>query len=130
MGMDYLYINRTDKESRIALANQLLKPFGVNSDVFKSHLSEEMVKGNIENFIGAVPVPLGLCGPIDIHGQFASGRFVVPMASQEGTLVASYSRGAKITGAPFANIRDFKIRGSTGPGFRNICVNGFHKQEG
>lgn len=99
MDKDFLHINRNDKQSRIALANELLKPFGFNSDVFESHLSEEMVKGNIENFIGSVPVPLGLCGPIDIHGQFANGRFVVPMASQEGTLVASYSRGAKIINA-------------------------------
>jgi hypothetical protein len=36
MGMDYLHINRTDKQSRIALANELLKPFGFNSDVFES----------------------------------------------------------------------------------------------
>ena len=68
MNMDYLHIDRNDKESRITLANDLLKPFGFNSDVFESHLSEEMVKGNIENFIGSVPLPLGLCGPIDIHG--------------------------------------------------------------
>ena len=99
MGTDYLQINSSDMESRIALAKDLLKPFGFNSDVFESHLSEEMVKGNIENFIGSVPMPLGLCGPIDIHGEFANGRFVVPMASQEGTLVASYSRGAKIMNA-------------------------------
>ena len=99
MGTDYLQINSNDKESRIVLANDLLKPFGFNSDVFESHLSEEMVKGNMENFIGSVPIPLGLCGPIDIHGEFANGRFVVPMASQEGTLVASYSRGAKIMNA-------------------------------
>jgi len=99
MDTDYLQLSSSDKESRIVLANDLLKPFGFNSDVFKSHLSEEMVKGNIENFIGSVPIPLGLCGPIDIHGEFAKGRFVVPMASQEGTLVASYSRGAKIMNA-------------------------------
>lgn len=99
MDTGYLHINSNDRASRISLTNDLLKPFGFNSDVFESHLSEEMVKGNIENFIGSVPIPLGLCGPIDIHGEFANGRFVVPMASQEGTLVASYTRGAKIMNA-------------------------------
>ena len=48
MDMDHLHINRNNKESRIALANELLKPFGFNSDVFKSHLLEEMVKGILE----------------------------------------------------------------------------------
>ena len=96
METDHSHINRNNKDSRIALSNNLLKPTGLNCSVFDSHLTEEMVKGNIENFIGSVPIPLGLCGPIDIQGQFAKGRFVVPMATQEGTLVASYSRGAKI----------------------------------
>ena len=55
-----------------------------------------IAKGKIENFVGAVPIPLGLCGPIDISGQYAQGTFVVPFATLEGTLVASYSRGAKV----------------------------------
>ncbi|UCF93708.1 MAG: hypothetical protein JSW39_05995 [Desulfobacterales bacterium] len=74
-------------------------PSAFDGRVFESYLTGEMVKGHIENFIGAVPIPLGLCGPIDIEGQSAKGRFVVSMATQEGTLVASYSRGAKIINA-------------------------------
>ena len=53
-------------------------------------------RGNIEQFIGAAQVPLGLCGPITIHGEFAQGEFYVPLATSEGTLVASYSRGVKV----------------------------------
>jgi hydroxymethylglutaryl-CoA reductase (NADPH) len=51
--------------------------------------------GNIENFIGVAQVPLGLAGPIRINGESAKGDFIVPLATSEGTLVASYSRGMK-----------------------------------
>lgn len=51
--------------------------------------------GNIENFIGVAQVPLGLAGPIRINGEYARGDFIVPLATSEGTLVASYSRGMK-----------------------------------
>ncbi|MGB8354113.1 MAG: hydroxymethylglutaryl-CoA reductase [Chthoniobacteraceae bacterium] len=51
---------------------------------------------NIENFIGTVKVPVGLAGPIRINGLFAKGDFYLPLATTEGALVASYSRGAHV----------------------------------
>ena len=57
------------------------------------------LKGNIENFTGVAQVPLGLAGPITINGEHAKGDFVVPMATTEGTLVASYNRGIKLMNA-------------------------------
>ena len=54
------------------------------------------VAGNIENFIGTVQVPIGMAGPLLVHGEHAQGEFYVPMATTEGTLVASYSRGMKL----------------------------------
>lgn len=51
--------------------------------------------GNIENLVGAAQVPVGLAGPVLIDGEMATGEFVIPMATTEGTLVASYSRGMK-----------------------------------
>lgn len=53
--------------------------------------------GNIENFSGAVQVPLGFAGPMLVDGEHAQGEFYVPMATSEGTLVASYSRGMRLT---------------------------------
>jgi 3-hydroxy-3-methylglutaryl-coenzyme A reductase (EC 1.1.1.34) len=53
-------------------------------------------RGNIENFIGVAQVPIGLAGPILIHGEHAQGEFLVPLATSEGTLVASYNRGMKV----------------------------------
>ncbi len=52
--------------------------------------------GNIENFTGVAQVPLGFAGPLTIRGEHAQGDFIIPMATAEGTLVASYNRGMKI----------------------------------
>jgi hydroxymethylglutaryl-CoA reductase (NADPH) len=54
--------------------------------------SEEM-RGNIENPIGAVQMPLGVAGPLLVHGTNAHGTFYVPLATTEGALVRSYERG-------------------------------------
>src|SRR5215213_4775788 len=52
--------------------------------------------GNIEHFIGVAQVPLGVAGPLLVNGEHAQGDFYVPMATAEGTLVASYNRGMKL----------------------------------
>ena len=50
--------------------------------------------GNLENHVGAVSVPIGLAGPLLFDGNTVSGWRVAPMATTEGALVASTSRGA------------------------------------
>ena len=52
--------------------------------------------GNIENFTGVAQVPIGFAGPIRINGEHAQGEFIIPLATAEGTLVASYNRGMKV----------------------------------
>ncbi len=52
--------------------------------------------GNVENFMGVAQVPIGLAGPLLLHGEHAKGEYFVPMATTEGTLVASYNRGMKV----------------------------------
>ena len=52
--------------------------------------------GNIENFLGVAQVPIGLAGPLRINGEQATGDFYVPLATTEGTLVASYNRGMRL----------------------------------
>ena len=52
--------------------------------------------GNIEHFTGVAQVPLGLAGPVRVDGEHAQGDFYVPMATAEGTLVASYNRGMRL----------------------------------
>lgn len=52
--------------------------------------------GNVENFMGVAQVPIGLAGPLVMRGEHAQGTFWVPMATTEGTLVASYNRGMRL----------------------------------
>src|SRR5678815_4671482 len=47
--------------------------------------------GNIEHFTGVAQVPLGIAGPLLVNGEHAQGEFYVPLATAEGTLVASYN---------------------------------------
>ena len=57
----------------------------------------ETLSGNIENFAGVAQVPIGFAGPMLVNGEYAKGEFYVPMATTEGTLTASYSRGMRLT---------------------------------
>src|SRR5512133_1209612 len=57
-----------------------------------SHVSSysfepECVRGNIEHFIGAAQVPIGVAGPLRIDGEHAQGDFYIPLATTEGTVV-------------------------------------------
>lgn len=53
-------------------------------------------QGNVEHFTGAIQIPLGFAGPLTVNGEHAQGDFLIPLATTEGTLVASYNRGIKI----------------------------------
>ncbi|WP_264535002.1 hydroxymethylglutaryl-CoA reductase [Flavobacterium sp. N1736] len=61
----------------------------------KFFYDNESLKGNIENYIGMTQIPTGIVGPIVINGTSAQGGFYVPVATTEGTLLASFNRGAK-----------------------------------
>ncbi len=52
--------------------------------------------GNVESFIGVAQVPIGVAGPLHVRGEHADGDFLIPLATAEGTLVASYNRGMKV----------------------------------
>ena len=60
------------------------------------HFDYDRVHGACcENVIGYMPLPLGVAGPINIDGK----SYFLPMATTEGVLVASTSRGAKAINA-------------------------------
>lgn len=62
----------------------------------KFSFDPSVTKGNIENFTGVAQVPIGFAGPLRVNGEHAQGDFIVPLATAEGTLVASYNRGMKV----------------------------------
>ncbi|WJG09860.1 hydroxymethylglutaryl-CoA reductase [Aliiglaciecola sp. LCG003] len=69
---------------------------GTVEHIAKYSIDPKTLNGNVENFIGVAQVPIGLAGPVLINGEYAKGEFLVPMATTEGTLVASYTRGMKL----------------------------------
>jgi len=76
------------------------------------------MRGNIENPIGAAQVPLGIAGPLLIHGNHASGIFYVPFATTEGVLVRSYERGMTLlTRAGGVSVRIYLDENKVAPVF-------------
>ncbi|KAF9254299.1 hypothetical protein L218DRAFT_1082398 [Marasmius fiardii PR-910] len=66
------------------------------SDIPMSHYDYSRVMGACcENVVGYIPLPLGIAGPLKIDDHL----FPIPMATAEGTLVASTSRGCKALNA-------------------------------
>ncbi len=58
------------------------------------NLKAERLTSNIENLIGSVAVPVGIAGPLQFWGEEVEGPIYAPMATTEGALVASATRGA------------------------------------
>lgn len=65
------------------------------------HLAGEPVppasaRGKIENLAGFAQVPLGIAGPLRVDTHKGPREVLVPLATTEGAMVASYSRGMKL----------------------------------
>jgi hydroxymethylglutaryl-CoA reductase (NADPH) len=65
----------------------------------RNSFDPHQARGNCEHFVGVAQVPLGIAGPLRVNGEHARGDFVVPLATSEGTLVASYNRGMRVLNA-------------------------------
>src|SRR3982751_2368820 len=65
-------------------------------NVGRYSLDPAALPGNVEQFVGVAQVPIGVAGPLLVNGEHAQGEFYVPMATAEGTLVASYNRGMRL----------------------------------
>ncbi|MCK9322593.1 MAG: hydroxymethylglutaryl-CoA reductase (NADPH) [Candidatus Methanomethylophilaceae archaeon] len=68
-------------------------------NISKYCFDSEKASKNIENMIGSTQIPLGFAGPITISGDYAQGDFIIPLATTEGALVASISRGMSVINA-------------------------------
>lgn len=64
--------------------------------ITKYSFDAHTLQGNCEHFTGVAQIPIGLAGPLRVNGEHAQGDFLIPMATTEGTLVASYNRGMQV----------------------------------
>ena len=85
-------------ESAIAARQRFAEQFSEKQFTHLKHYSFDAHRllGNCEHFMGVAQVPVGLAGPLTINGEHAQGDFLIPMATTEGTLVASYNRGIQV----------------------------------
>lgn len=73
---------------------------------------------NCENMIGAAQVPLGVAGPLKIKSDLFEKEVFLPLATTEGALIASISRGCKaITLSGGASVESRKIGITRAPVF-------------
>jgi len=85
-------------EGAIAKRQEFVEKFTGAKLAHLKHYSFDphILQGNCEHFTGIAQIPIGFAGPVKINGEFAEGDFLIPMATTEGTLVASYNRGMKV----------------------------------
>ncbi|MBI5620193.1 hydroxymethylglutaryl-CoA reductase [Candidatus Gottesmanbacteria bacterium] len=89
--------HKSVKERRSALEKQL----GVDLTNIGSFSLDEVVAStrNCENMIGVAQVPMGIAGPLKIisnhESRITNHEYYIPLATTEGALVASVSRGCK-----------------------------------
>jgi hydroxymethylglutaryl-CoA reductase (NADPH) len=83
------------EDARLERIDFIERSSGVTLDEIKTTtLQARKLTGNIENFLSSVEVPVGVAGPLLFRGQKARGMVYAPLATTEGALVASATRGA------------------------------------
>lgn len=88
---------------------------------------EEVANRNIENLIGTTHIPLGIAGPLTINHPLRTTSHYLPLATTEGALVASISRGCKaITAADGAIVALNSVGITRGPVFKTKNITHSH----
>ncbi len=98
-----------EKELRVKLSH--VGNYSLNAEVASTK--------NCENMIGTTQVPLGIAGPLKLKsGELSARNYYIPLATTEGTLVASVNRGCKaIFESNGANVYSYKVGATRGPVF-------------
>ncbi|MEK7543618.1 MAG: hydroxymethylglutaryl-CoA reductase [Patescibacteria group bacterium] len=109
---------KTVTDRRSALEKQL-KVDLINIGSFTLDQSVASTK-NCENMVGAAQVPLGIAGPLKVKSlKFKVFSGYIPLATTEGALVASVSRGCKaITESGGSTVDSHRVGATRGPVFK------------
>ncbi|KKQ96677.1 MAG: 3-hydroxy-3-methylglutaryl-coenzyme A reductase [Candidatus Levybacteria bacterium GW2011_GWB1_39_7] len=96
----------------------LEKALSINLEQVHNETVEQAEDVHCENLIGATSIPLGVAGPIKIRGEYVNGQYILPLATTEGALIASVSRGCKtITQSGGAVVYAYRVGTTRGPVF-------------
>ncbi len=108
---------KTIRERRNVLEKQL----GVGlTNIGSFSLDEDAASSrNCENMIGVAQIPMGVAGPLRISNfKFQISNYYIPLATTEGALVASVSRGCKaITQSGGAVVDSYRVGATRGAVF-------------
>lgn len=89
----------TDEARLLRLKHLKAKTGADLSWIEGSRIGANEVRGNIENFIGSIEIPVAVAGPLRILFEDSVESVYAPIATTEGALVASITRGAKALSA-------------------------------
>ncbi|KAL1747372.1 hydroxymethylglutaryl-coenzyme A reductase-domain-containing protein [Schizophyllum fasciatum] len=96
LGLDKKGLERAVRIRRALISRASITKTLEYSDIPMTQYDYSRVFGACcENVVGYIPIPLGIAGPLKIDGVDVH----IPMATAEGTLVASASRGCKALNA-------------------------------
>lgn len=112
----FLFMNLRDFSSVKLRREAVEKKLNVDlSNIGKFSLDKSVASTrNNENMIGAAQIPVGVAGPLIVNDK----EVIVPLATTEGALVASVSRGCKaITQSGGAIVLSHKVGMTRGPVF-------------
>jgi len=94
-----------EKDLRISLKN--IGAFTLDESVASTR--------NCENMVGVAQIPMGIAGPL----QIGKKKYMMPLATTEGALVASVSRGCKaISESGGVTVDSYRVGATRGPVFR------------
>lgn len=99
--------------------NKLEKETGVSLSTIGETYTDDPSLVHCENLIGSIALPLGVAGPLHIQGEHLQDTVYLPLATTEGALVASVSRGCKaILASGGVRVQIQEVGATRGPVFR------------
>lgn len=122
-------LSETEKVgARQGLLRQELSELGDLPELFSLHgLPETVGQKNCENWLGSISLPVGVAGPVRVIFEGQAADHYLPLATTEGALVASVSRGAKaLSLAGGVKVLVKKVGMSRAPVF--VCQSGAEAQ--